>query len=357
MSSTSTCLVRGLFSSIITVVLGLGVAADGNQPPDESGPDPSRPFVFARECWNQTVSASGLLDSKVFSGAPERSELIDVPIGATDLGDGFVQRIRGWIEAPETGSYRFAITSDDDSVLLVSPRGTPSLARPVASVTGFNSRSDFGDGAGISGPITLIRGQRCYLEARHRDVDGAGHLSLGWKVPRSGLDRPILIGTVLEPRFQLEVWEDVPRGDPRGFAVFQTPPTRSRLLFDLATPEGIGSNVATRLRGIWSAPADGEYRFMLSADDAAVLEVRTIDPSGRLLGEATLLSWVGPGSFEGHPGQTTDPISLRKGETVHLEVRHSQGDGPGHAAVGVVGAGVDERPITSPALPRISKTD
>ena len=355
MNSILTCIVPGLFPSIIMVMLGFGVAADGTPPSDASGPDPSRPFVFARESWNRTVSASELLDSKVFSGAPDRTEFIDAPIGATDLGDGFVQRIRGWIEAPETGSYRFAITSDDDSVLLISPRGTPSLARPVASVGGFSSRGDFGDGAGISGPITLIRGQRCYLEARHRDVDGADHPSVGWKVPRSGLDRPILIGAVLEPRFQLEVWEGVARGDPRDFAVFETPPTRSRLLFDLATPKGIGSEVATRLRGLWSAPADGKYRFMLSADDAAVLEVRTTDPAARLLGDATLLTWVGPGSFEGHPGQTTGLISLRRGEAVHLEVRHSQGDGPGHAAVGVVGAGIDERPITSPALHRASE--
>ena len=357
MNPISKTFVFSVLQLSVGVMLANAVPADGTPPSDESVPDPSRPFMFAREIWNQTVSASELLDSKVFSDAPDRSEIIDVPIGATDSGDGFIQRIRGWIEAPETGSYRFAIASDDDSVLLISARGDPSLAIPVASVTGFTGEGEFGDGAGLSRPITLIRGQRCYIEARHRDVDGADHLVVGWKVPRSGLDRPILIGTVLEPRFQLEVWEGVSRGDPRDFAVFQTPPTRSRLVFDLATPEGIGSEVATRLQGIWSAPADGRYRFMLSADDAAVLEVRTTDSSARLLGSATLLNWVAPGSWEGNPGQTTDLIPLQRAETVHLEVRHSQGDGPGHAAVGVVGAGIDERPITSPTPRRASRKD
>ena len=347
-ATTVPSLFRSTFTLVLAIGLGITTPTSATPPAAEQDPDPTRPFVFAREIWNRTASAEDLRNPRTFDGIPDRSELVEVPIGAQGLGDGFVQRIRGWIEPPETGSYRFAITSDDDSVLLISPAGDASRARPVALVTGFTEPDDFGGRGQISEPITLIRGQPCYLEARHRDVAGADHLVVGWKVPRSGLDRPIPIGTVLEPRFRLEVWDGVPPGDPRGFTVFGTPPTRSRPIFDLATPEGIGSQVATRLRGTWSAPRDGLYRFLLSADDAAVLEVTTTDPSPRLLGEAILLSWVDPGSWEDSPGQTTDPIRLRHGETVQIEVRHSQGNGPGHAAVGVVGDGLDQRPITSP---------
>ena len=208
-------LVPGICAGIcMGIGMGLGTPTSAAPPSNELEPDPSQPFVFAREIWNRTASAEDLQDPRTFEGVPDRSELIEVPIGAQGLGDGFVQRIRGWIEPPETGSYRFAVTSDDDSVLLISPGGDASLARPVASVTGFTGPDDFGGGEGISGPITLIRGQPCHIEARHRDVAGADHLVVGWKVPRSGHDRPIPIGTVLEPRFRLEVWEGVPSGAP-----------------------------------------------------------------------------------------------------------------------------------------------
>ena len=338
----------------VTLALAVGLAM-GMAPFDatptlmrDDGPAPDRPFVFAREVWMNKVSAEDLRDSKTFTVRPDRSEIVSVPVGADDLGDGFVQVIRGWIEAPTTGAYRFAIAADDDAVLLIDPDGVPGNAVEVASVTGFTSPEDF-DGAGqVSRPITLIKGQRCYVEARHRDVDGEDHLSIGWKVPRSGLDRPITLGCVVEPQFVFEAWTGVPQQDPSGIEDFERRPDRRSKVIDLATPPNLGSSVATRLSGTWTAPRDGRYRFMLSADDLAYLEIRSDAEPARLLGSARLTGWTNPDSWEGRPGQVTDPISLRKGERIRLKALHSQGSGPGHAAVGVIGPGVDDRPITSP---------
>ena len=43
-------------------------------------------------------------------------------------------------------------------------------------------------------------------------------------------------------------------------------------------------------------------------------------------------------------------IALKEGETVSLEARLWQGSGPGHLAIGVRGAGLDQRPLTSPLV-------
>lgn len=334
-----------LFTSILVLVSGASALG-------EDGPDPDRPFVFASEVWNTPVTAAALRDPRTFAAVPDRSEIVSIPVGGEELGDGFVQRIRGWVEAPTTGAYRFAIAADDDAVLYLSDDGDPATIREVASVTGFTAPNRFDRQGQSSRPIVLVKGQRIYVEARHRDVDGDDHLSIAWKVPRSGVDRLVPIGCVVEPRFRFEAWEGVPQADPASIAAFGREPDRSVAVVDLATPSGIGSSVATRLTGTWTAPRAGSYRFLLSADDRAVLEVRSDEEPPGLLGSARLELWTSPDSWEGRAGQVTNPIPLRKDQKIRLKVVHSQGSGPGHAAVGVVGPGIDERPITSPARPR-----
>lgn len=343
--------VRRIAVVVLSMVLG-GLVSETARA--QAGPDPERPFVFAREVWMGRVPAEALRDAATFGSTPDRVDIVTIPVGADDLGDGFVQRIRGWIEAPATGAYRFAIAADDDAVLLIAPEGDPKNAMVVASVTGFTAPDDFNGSGQMSRPVTLIKGQRCYVEARHRDVSGADHLSIGWKVPRSGIDRPIPLGCIVEPQFLFESWSGVPKQDPSGIDVFDRKPDRRNRVVDLSTPPDIGISVATRLTGTWTAPRDGEYRFMLSADDFALLEVRSDDDQALLLGSARLGGWTDPDSWEGRPGQVTDPIPLRKGGKVRLKVLHSQGSGPGHAAVGVVGPDVDQRPITSPVHRRDS---
>lgn len=326
---------------LLTILLPVAVSTAS----DQIGLD--HPGVFEREIWVVPSTPASLLEETTFAEPPDRREVVKAPIGARDAGDGFVQRVRGWIEAPATGAYRFAISSDDDSVLLLSPDGIPERATPVARVTGFTAPMNFTADGQISRSVTLVKGQRCYLEARHRDGTGGDHLVVAWKVPRSGFDRPMPIGLDLDPAFEVDIWNGVSRADPSTMAIFDTPPNRRLRTFEASTPSDIGANVAARLRGVWTAPADGEFVFMVSADDLAWLTVRR-DGEEALLGTASLGSWTDPGVFEGRPGQVTAPIPLRKGEKVRFEGRLWQGSGPGHLAVGVRGPGVDERPVTSP---------
>lgn len=315
-------------------------------------PSPERPFVFAREIWQGPVTAAALEDDSTFARPPDRVEIVSRPVGADDAGDHFVQRIRGWIEAPRTGSYRFSITSDDDGLLYFSPSEDPADRTVVAAVRGFTGPGEFDrQKQQTSRPFTLIKGQRYYLEARQRDQDGADHVSIAWRVPGMPSDVSIPIGMALEPEFTLETWENVPRGDPSLLQVFETPPDRVQRLFSMGSDD-VGVNVATRLGGRFLPPVDGEYRFLVTADDLA--ELRLIDPVqpqgwSRVAG---LTGFTSPNGWDERSEQISSPIRLKAGVPVLLEARHWQGTGPGHIGIGVVGpGGLDLRPIKSTLKP------
>ncbi|MDG2022784.1 MAG: PA14 domain-containing protein [Phycisphaerales bacterium] len=338
---------RSCFLLATVILTGLAQAQDQ--------PSPDHPFVFAREIWRSPATAAALRDDATFAQPPDRVQIVSHPVGADDAGDHFVQRIRGWIEAPRTGSYRFSIASDDDGLLFFSPSPDPDDRVLVAEVTGFTGPGEFDrQKEQTSRPLTLIKGQRYYLEARHRDQDGLDHLSIAWRGPGMPSGASIPIGMTLEPEFTLEIWEDVARGAPSSLAVFATPPDRTERLFSMGSAS-VGVNVATRLRGRFVPPKDGEYRFLVTADDLA--ELRMLDPDApeSVSKLAELTGWTGPNGWDERSEQISSPLRLKAGIPVLLEVIHWQGSGPGHVGVGVLGPeGLDHRPIKS--IPKPAET-
>ena len=88
-----------------------------------------------------------------------------------------------------TGKYQFAITSDDTSELWLSANEDFRKVRLVASV-------NFTDGVTwikpeeykkyplqISGEIFMETGKKYFIEALHKDGEGASHVSVLWKPP------------------------------------------------------------------------------------------------------------------------------------------------------------------------------
>lgn len=331
--------------------LFLATCAAGSAVTADEGPSPDHPFVFERSVWLDTASATGSIEDADFEGVPDRSEVVETPVGFVDAGDGSRQRLRGWIEAPRTGAYRFSIASDDDGVLLLSTSEDPASGRPIASVRGFTGKDEFDRQPGqVSRPIVLIKGRRYHLEARQRNVDGGGHLSVAWQVPGGPSGVHVPVGMRIEPTFLLEVWTGVPRSDPESIEVFQTPPDRVEACFAMYAQD-IGINVATRFRGRFRAPTSGNYRFLLTADDLATLRIRSSKDTDAWRPVARLSNWTSPDGWDARSEQITGAISLQAGEIIDLEVLHWQGSGPGHVGVGVRGpGGLDVRPLRSVAI-------
>ncbi len=310
---------------------------------------PDRPFVFSQEIWF-APGTPGVPDAEFFSAPPGATNYVDVAEGRLDAGDHFVQRLRGWIEAPETGAYRFAISSDDQSELWLSTDANPNTIRKVASVSDFvTSPRNFTQHASqLSKPITLIKGSRYYLEARHRDGAGDDHLSIGWKIPRSPFDEVCVIGTTPIPAYTLEIFRGAEDRDPASHPIFKRTPDQILQRTQMSTPEDLGTQIATRLKGVIEIPKSGKYIFSLTADDRAVLFVtNTGNPSSRRV-IARLDSWTEPNSWSGRNGQNSPPIALKKGDLLEIEALHVQGGGPGHLKVGIrSSAGLVQQPIAS----------
>lgn len=320
----------------------------------QDGPSPDRPFVFAREIWRTPESTTEVRVPPMafFQKRPSSVDYVKSMEGASNSGEGYVQRIHGWIEAPETGSYRFFLASDDHAELWLSSDEDPAKARLIASVEGYTQPREFTRQAPrMSRAITLIKGSRHYLEARHREGSHDDHLSVGWIVPRAGLDEAYVIGTHPTPTFTCEVYRGVDGGDPAGLMVFDSDrkPDRTSKRSTMATPSDIGEKVATRLWGSIVVPKTGDYVFLLSADDAAVLYVSPSGDPKKKVRVCSLQSWVDPGNWK---GQST-PIALKKGQTIYVEARHVQGAGPGHVHVGWRGPeGFQQAPIRSNPTPQ-----
>lgn len=108
-------------------------------------------------------------------------------------------RVRGYFCAPQTGSYKFWIASDDNGELWVSSNDNPANKSLIASVPGWTS-SQIWDKypEQESASIFLVKDQKYYIEALMKEQQGGDNLAVGWQLPDGTLERPMQ-GTYLSP--------------------------------------------------------------------------------------------------------------------------------------------------------------
>ncbi|HSW02115.1 MAG TPA: PA14 domain-containing protein [Sedimentisphaerales bacterium] len=112
-------------------------------------------------------------------------------------------RGRAFLTPPETGDYTFWTASDDDSELWLSTDDNPANAKMIANVEGWCNYQNW-TGAGQapgpnrkSAPVSLVAGQKYYIELLFSDGTGGGHASIGWAGPGLGDTPKVLKGDVL----------------------------------------------------------------------------------------------------------------------------------------------------------------
>ncbi len=101
-------------------------------------------------------------------------------------------RIHGYICPPVSGNYTFWIASNDHSELWLSTDDDPSHKVMIAHISGAtNPRQWDKFPTQKSVPITLMRGQRYYILALHKQGVGTSNLAVGWQLPSGTMERPI----------------------------------------------------------------------------------------------------------------------------------------------------------------------
>jgi hypothetical protein len=111
----------------------------------------------------------------------------------TNTADNYGTRLRAYVIPPTSGAYTFWIAGDDNCQLRLSTNDNPANSVQIAYVSSWTSSQQWTKLAGQeSQPISLIAGQKYYIEALHKEGGGGDNLAVGWRLPDNTLERPIL---------------------------------------------------------------------------------------------------------------------------------------------------------------------
>jgi autotransporter-associated beta strand protein len=153
-----------------------------------------------REVWHGLAGSSlGTMTSNAnYPNKPASREfLTSFECLARDWEDSFGTRVTGFIRAPLTGSYTFAVSGDEVVELYLSTDASPANKSLIASSTTATAFRDFtANPSQQSTERTLIAGQRYYVELLHKENTGADHWSVAWKKPGDA-ELSIIPGSVL----------------------------------------------------------------------------------------------------------------------------------------------------------------
>lgn len=153
-----------------------------------------------REVWHGLAGASisTMTSNANYPNKPASREfLTSFECLAQSWEDSFGTRVTGFIRAPVSGSYTFAVSGDEVVQLYLSTDATAANKALIASTTTATAFRDFAANASQqSTPRTLVAGQRYYVELLHKEDTGADHWSVAWKQPGDATFS-IIPGTVL----------------------------------------------------------------------------------------------------------------------------------------------------------------
>jgi ferric-dicitrate binding protein FerR (iron transport regulator) len=101
-----------------------------------------------------------------------------------DLRDNYGQRLRGFVQPPQSGDYTFWIASKDWASLFLSPSQNPDEKVQMAFCDGDSAPHEW-DRSPIqqSSTVSLTAGKKYYFEILHKAGIGPNHLALAWQGP------------------------------------------------------------------------------------------------------------------------------------------------------------------------------
>ena len=150
---------------------------------DHSSGGVSRSVWTGLSGWGLSVIRNAVRDGIPAPNFEDRLHLLEIP-QSNPNADQFGQWIRGWIVAPESGTFTFWIASDDASELWLSPDSQAAGRALIASVpewTSFRQWTKYPSQRSAS--IPLEAGKSYYFEIFQRESSGGDHLSVAWTRP------------------------------------------------------------------------------------------------------------------------------------------------------------------------------
>lgn len=149
---------------------------------------------LSRDVWSDIPgwSVDDSMKDVIVLGQPTASMLNKGAEAPRNCGENYHQRMRGTVTAPVTGDYTFWISSDETSILYLSPDDRKFRKKEIARV-GYSAED-----RGVyltpydnwdtyprqrSATIHLEAGQKYYIEALHKQYHSIDHLQIAWQMP------------------------------------------------------------------------------------------------------------------------------------------------------------------------------
>ncbi|CAE6917873.1 prmB [Symbiodinium sp. CCMP2592] len=167
----------------------------------------AQPLGLVRKVWHNLPgkTLADLLAVAAFPDSPDLEEFATALTSAANYGDNYGQMFYGLFVAPETGSYVFEITSDENSELRISDAFNDTQGQVVAYISeaqtwyqgpflrqGYAPGPDAWDSFPTqSGSYYMEAGHLYYLEVLHKERVQSDHLIAGVRLPSGIVHRPI----------------------------------------------------------------------------------------------------------------------------------------------------------------------
>jgi len=148
-----------------------------------------------REWWGGTkagAEVNKLTTDRRYPSRPTAMELITAMETEPNFTNYYGQRIRGYLNPIFTGDYTFSIAADDSGQLWLSSDDNPANASLIANAPGSEE----------SLPVSLIAGQKYYIEVLHKEDSNSDNLAVSWEGPNT--IRQVIDGSYLSPYLAIQ---------------------------------------------------------------------------------------------------------------------------------------------------------
>lgn len=289
----------------------------------------------------------------------------------------FTAQMIGYLTPPETGYYKFAIASDDHSILYLGTSEQRSSKRQICFYDGSTGQWNTGQQLANqqSALIYLEAGKPYFIEAVHRDGTGGDGVSVFWQTPSGpplptinqnvqSVTQPFLIpaqylSTFATPpvsgAITYRIWDTLPTDlTGTGTGIYynlrtwstnnSTAPSYTNNMFveqrilqkaGTATNATYGWNLVPltdhyfgQIIGYLTAPETGPYHFGIASDDHSILYLGTSDQPSSKREICNYNGSTGQWNLGAQSNQrTTTAITLQAGQRYYIEAVWRDGTG------------------------------